>query len=155
MMYVDKANSRGAKVYPETTRTVDNALMGVVGDWEAEVIVATDRDEVFYARMADSQKDLSRVNWKDGLKVVCAMRHGEGKKEREVIYEVMATFQTSEGEDHVRELDLIFAVLYAWVQEKAFPNARMAVNVQELLRVNDIHDYLEEINFPAFVKQRA
>ncbi len=155
MMHVDKLNSRGAKKYPATARTVENALIGIVGEWEAEVMVATDKDEAFYTRMSDSQKDLSKVSWKDGLKVVCAMLYGDGKKEREVIYEVMVTFQTPEGEDHVREVDLILAVLRAWVREEAFPNARMAVNVQRLLPVSDIHGYLEKINFPAFIKNQG
>lgn len=153
-MYIDvnTMNSGGDRKYSKTARAVSDTLIGIVGDWEAEVVIATEEDEAFYMRMSNYQKDLNQVKWKDGLKVVYVMRYGDGKKEREIIYEVMATFQVSEEEDHVRELDLILAVLRAWVQEKAFPNARMAINVRGLLGVNDIHDYLEEIHFPAFIR---
>lgn len=152
MVWMDKTNADVHNEFPRAARAVNDTLIGIAGDWEADVVIATDDDELFYARAASCQKDLDKVKWSDGLKVICVMRYGKGKTEKEVVFEVMATFQTPQGEDHERELELIVAVLRAWVEEKAFPYARMAISVRDLLEVSDVHDYLEKMNFPAFIR---
>lgn len=150
-MWIDEKDStRGHDLYPETMDAIKNALANLSGDWTADITIATDGTGTFELMAADHEKDREDIVWENGLAVVCVMRYGRAKAEKEMICEVMVTFQTDEGEDHKKELELIVAILYAWVEEEAFANARMAVNVESLLGTEDIHDELKEVR--AFIR---
>jgi len=155
-MWMDKANyERGHEIYHETMNALCNALANINGKWVLEAAVTVEDSDMFYLMAADHAMDWYEVEWQGGLSVTCAVRYGSGSEEKEIVCEMMATFQTDEGEDHKKELELLIAMLKAWVEEKVFPNARMAVNVRELLGVEDIQDILAELNFPAYVRSSS
>lgn len=155
-MWTDKnKNAKGHDLYPETVDALQNALVNLNGEWVIEVTIASEHAETFYLMAANQEKDWDDVDWKDGVSVMCVIRYGDVGAEKEDAYEMMVTFQTDEGENHKKELEIIVAMLYAWVEEKSFPNARMAVNVQDLLKVDDVQDYLAESNFPAYIRSRT
>lgn len=153
-MWIDQEeNTRGHDLYPETVDAIENLLANLNGSWAVEVTVASDgTNEVFYFMAADHKVDWDEVDWGKGISVMCAMLYGDEGAEKEATFEVMATFQTDASEDYQKELEIITAMLHAWVEEKVFPNARMAVNIQDLLKVRELHDHL--VNYPAYVWAR-
>lgn len=151
-MWTDEKIATNNDIYVETVSALNNVLANVTGDWVADVTVMADDNQTFYLLAASRCVAPDQIDWKNGLDVMCVMRYDGEDGEKEDAYNVMATFQTAEGEDHVKEMEMIRAILYAWVEEKAFPNARMAVNVQSLLKVKDIQDYLKKTNFPGYIR---
>lgn len=155
-MWTDKnKNAKGHDLYPETVDALQNMLVNLNGEWVVEVTIASETAEAFYLMAANQEKDWDDVDWGEGVSVMCVIRYSGEEEEREAAYEMTVTFQTDEGEDHEKELEIIAAMLYTWVEEKSFPNARMAVNVQDLLKVDDVQDYLKESNFPAYIRSRT
>lgn len=149
-------NARGHASYPETVDAIENLLANLNGGWVVEATIASgNTNEIFYLMAADKEVDWDDVDWEEGISVMCVMRYGDEGAEKETAYEVMATFQTDDGEDHQKELEIITAMLRAWVEEEAFPNARMAVNIQDLLKVKCLQGYLAESNYPAYIKSRT
>lgn len=155
-MWTDEnKNAKGHDLYPETVDALQNLLANVNGEWVVEVTVASETAETFYLMASNQERDWDDVDWEEGVSVMCVIRYGDAGAEKETAYEMMVTFQTDDGEDHEKELELIATMLYAWVEEKSFPNARMAVNVQELLRIDDVQEYLADSNFPAYIRSRT
>lgn len=151
----EKKNAKGHSLYPETIDAIENLLANLHGDWVAEIAVASGgTNEIFYLMAADREVNWDDVDWGEGISVICVMRYGSEGDEKESAYEMMATFQMDGREDYQKELEIITAMLRAWVEEKAFLNARMAVNIQDLLRIKGLHDYLVDSNYPAYICSR-
>lgn len=154
MLWTDAKVAENHEKYPITVEAIENTLANENRDFTANVTIATEAGKEFCLLSSNREKESDEIKWKGGLDVICVIRYGESGHEQEEVYDVEATFWTPDGEDHEKELEMIVATLYAWVEEKVFPNARMAVNVRNLLRVKDVQGYLEETNFPAYIRSR-
>lgn len=152
LMWTNERIATNHETYVETAEALENVLANASGNWVADLTVATDDGEEFYLMASDRSKRSESVDWKEGLSVIFVMRYDGEDGEKEEVYEMSATFQTAEGEDHVKEMEMIRAALNAWVEEKVFPNARMAINVRNLLGVEDVQDYLESTYFPGYIR---
>lgn len=156
-MWFDKRdNAKGHENYPGVLEALQDALAQLNGAWVMEATIARNSGtQTFYMLAADREVSWEEIELEDGLSVICAMRYGEEGAEDEDECDVAVVFQNDEGENHEKELELITTMLYALVEEKAFPNARMALYVRDLLRVDDVQKYLADSNYPAYIRSRA
>ncbi len=150
-MWINRETAKGHEVYLGTIEGANNILANLTGEWTLEVAVVMDDTETLYMMASNREKEWDEVKWEKGLSVMCVMRYNEEKVEKEVTLEMMVTLQTDEGENFEKEMEILVAMLRAWVEEKVFPNARMAVNARELLGIKEIQKSLVEINLPAFI----